>query len=100
MDVGVVEVWPVEKGVAVVLAAHVVVAVACRVVGSGGCGRRRRRRHRRSELLLQLGLPRAALVLHSCSETVNICALLIHLDPSCQSQCFVTRTTHARSQQF
>ena len=99
MDVGVVEVWPVEKGVAVVLAAHVVVAVAYRVVGSGGCGRRRRR-HRRSELLLQLGLPRAALVLHSCSETVNICALLIHLHPSCQSQCFVTRTTHARSQQF
>ena len=39
MDVGVVEVWPVEKGVAVVLAAHVVVAVAYRVVGSGRSSR-------------------------------------------------------------
>ena len=87
MNVGVVVVvvvWPVEKGVGVALTAHVVVAVACRVVGSGCCGRCRR--HRRCELLLQLGLPRAALMLNSC-KTVNICVLLIHLDPSMLCNC-------------
>ena len=57
---------PVEDGagVAVALAAHAIVGVARRVVGGGGCGGRGR--HRRGELLLQLGLPWAALMLHSC----------------------------------
>ena len=64
MNVGMVVVRPVEEGVgvAVALAAHAVVAVACRVVGSGGRGGSCR--HRRGELLLQLGLPRAALMLN------------------------------------
>ena len=72
MNVGMVVVRPVEKGVgvAVALAAHAVVAVACRVVGSGGRGGCCR--HRRGELLLQLGLPRAALMLNRYKKSRTV----------------------------
>ena len=75
VNMGVVVMWPVEKGggATVALAAHAVVVVAASgVIGCGGrcgCGR-----HRRSEFLLQLGLSWAALMLHRCKTIKVYCS--------------------------